>query len=505
MTMSVGMLQGLNALVSLNSQIADLQQQGATGKKINNASDGLAAYLSSQGFTNRAERLQNVNDTLGTNLQTIKAAQTGLSSIRKTITDTLDTLKAASQTQSYVAAQGAVYGDNPVTDGSNTASLGLSFSLIGADAQQSVATINGNTKLVNPVNGNAGTLRLNGVSLADGMTFNVNGKYIKIAATDPTTNGDASANNPFVVSTVRGLLDQLRGAVGGGSDNSGALTNYNTFGNANNRIVLQAGNGVTTINYQQTAGTALSAATLDQLFAAGRTAQNTDGSYYDKRGQTSAVGQYFSGSVSVVKQTLTTVGVNGQSADARRAAAAKSYKLAIDQINQYLQSASVSGINLLNGDKLKTTFDEKGNSSQIFLAKADNTALTLSAFGLGLVDVNGNQTDTNTNFQINDDALDAQGKSSVGLNAVINKLTDALSTLNLGDSQVSQFQATVQNRVDFNKSIISLLTESANSLTAADMTQVSAQYAALQVQQGLAQTMLANTKQSDQSILQLLR
>ena len=50
-------------------------------------------------------------------------------------------------------------------------------------------------------------------------------------------------------------------------------------------------------------------------------------------------------------------------ADARRAAAVKSFKLAIDQIGQYLKSASISGTNLLNGDALKVTFDEKGSNA----------------------------------------------------------------------------------------------------------------------------------------------
>jgi flagellin-like hook-associated protein FlgL len=63
----------------------------------------------------------------------------------------------------------------------------------------------------------------------------------------------------------------------------------------------------------------------------------------------------------------------------------------------------------------------------------------------------------------------------------------------------------VSNRVDFNKTLIGLLGDAENSLVAADMTQVGAKYAALQVQQSFAQTIMANTKQNDQSILQLLR
>ena len=198
-------------------------------------------------------------------------------------------------------------------------------------------------------------------------------------------------------------------------------------------------------------------------------------------------------------------GTNGQAADARRAAAAKSFKLAIDQIGQYLKSSSVSGTNLLNGDSLKVTFDEKGTNTSFQLQDAANNALTFTAASLGIVNAaTGASPDITANFATNAEANDAQG-NAVGLNAAIDKLTNALSTLSLGDSQVAQFQATTNNRVDFNKSIVSLLDDASNSLTAADMSQVAAQTAALQVQQSFAQTILANTKQSDQSIMQLLR
>jgi flagellin-like hook-associated protein FlgL len=50
-----------------------------------------------------------------------------------------------------------------------------------------------------------------------------------------------------------------------------------------------------------------------------------------------------------------------------------------------------------------------------------------------------------------------------------------------------------------------LFGQAANELTAADMTEVSAKTAALQVQQSFAQTIMSNIKQSDQSIMQLLR
>ena len=50
MSMSIAMAQGLNALISVNQDMSDLQLQATSGKKINQASDGLSAYLSAKGY-----------------------------------------------------------------------------------------------------------------------------------------------------------------------------------------------------------------------------------------------------------------------------------------------------------------------------------------------------------------------------------------------------------------------------------------------------------------------
>ncbi|MEI6573513.1 MAG: hypothetical protein WCO61_08215 [Alphaproteobacteria bacterium] len=503
MSMSIGMAAGMNALIGINAQLQDLQAQALSGKKVNSASDGLAAYLGAKNYTDRSGRLSNVNDTLAGNLQTIKAAQSGLSSIRKTISDTLDTLKAASQTQSFVAATGQT--TNSTASASNT-QIGMTFTMFDGNGVQSLAGITNATGLVNPTgaaNG-ASQLRINGQTLAQGQIFSINGKFYRIsgtAASDPvpagTATDGASAATPAYVRTVGELLGAIRGGISG-ADNSAGIANFN-----NNRIIA---NGAGTLSFAQVAGTAVN--DLKALFQSGRAtpANPANGATTDLQSQGSLVGGYQSFTMSAVDWTVSG-GTNGQTADARRAAAAKSYRLAIDQINQYLRNASVSGTNLLNGDILKVTFDEKNTSTNFQIQDSANAAMTFTAASLGLVSsATGASPDLGQNFATNEDAaLDAQGNSTVGLNAAINKLTNSLNTINLGDSQIAQFQATTQNRVDFNKSIVSLLDDAANSLTAADMTQVAAQTAALQVQQSFAQTILANTKSSDQSILQLLR
>lgn len=512
MSMSIAMANGMNALISVNNQMTDLQAQATSGKKINSAADGLAAYLSAQGYTQRADRLSSINDTLSTNMQTIKAAQTGLGSIRQTISDTLDTLKAASQTQSYVAATNQT--DTPTASTAGT-QLGFNFGLQNAN-QNTVnnVAITTASNLIN-TNGAGAAVTVNGQRLAQGQVFTINGSSFRIAAAGDTATGDGSSvANAKNIFTIGDFIGAVQGAFGNNGSstaipagqnlnaamvNSAALTHIVV---TDNNQANPASNVITISQAQNNAANA----NIQALFAGNRAKPVNIAGNYSSDDQSAVVGGQFT--ITGNDHSISG-GVNGQAADSRRAAAAKSYKLAMDQINQYLKNASVSGTNLLNGDTLKLTFDEKGNSSNFQVQDANGNAMQFSAAGLGLVNnATGASVDSSLNFATNDDAggaIDAATGNVVGLNNAINKLTNALSTLSLGDAQVAQFQSTAQNRIDFNKAIVGLLNDSANSLTAADMSQVSAQYAALQVQQGFAQTILANTKQSDQPVLQLLR
>jgi flagellin-like hook-associated protein FlgL len=506
--MSVAMAQGLNALISLNNDMTTLGTEATSGKKINSAADGLAAYLSAKSYSQRSDRLQSVNDTLSTNLQTVKAAQTGLDSIRSTISDTLDTLKAASQTQSFVAATNAT---NTAAVSQSSTQIGLAFTIWNATqtaaftpAQIAVTDATALCPTAGPTAGDV--VRLGGQNLSVGQTFSINGTSIQVGAQTAVAGGAGTAANPTVVTTVGQLVAAIRGAIGAPATVANpAVYNGGVF------VLSGSSNGTNTttpnaISIAQTAqGTAATASNISAMFAAGRAAPANAAANYtsDDASAVTTNNGLQSFTIGAMDHTISG-GTNGQTADSRRAAAAKSYKLAIDQIGQYLKSASVSGTNLLNGDSLKVTFDEKGNSTTLQVQDANNNALKFDATSLGFLDQTGAATDAATNFQVNDDPNNAAG-ATVGLNTAINKLTNALSTLSLGDAQVAQFQSTVSNRVDFNKSIIGLLGDAGNALTAADMTQVSTQYAADQVQQGFAQSILSSTKQSDQSIVQLLR
>ena len=217
MSMSIAMAAGMNALVGINSQLQDLQAQALSGKKISNASDGLAAYLSSQTYTDRASRLSSINSTLSQNIGTIKAASTGLSSISKTISDTLDQLKTASQTQAQVVGTGGGFSQT----GDTTTTAAMSFTSVSAAGVATNIAINGNSTFVNTT-GNA--IAIGGQKLSQGniYSFSVNGKttYVRIAATGDTTNGQgdgSSVANAVNVTTISALMNSIQGMNAAGA------------------------------------------------------------------------------------------------------------------------------------------------------------------------------------------------------------------------------------------------------------------------------------------------
>jgi flagellin len=159
------------------------------------------------------------------------------------------------------------------------------------------------------------------------------------------------------------------------------------------------------------------------------------------------------------------------------------YNNIITQITTTAQDSSFNGINLLNGDNLKLTFDETAKST------LNVTGVTYSATGLGLASlVSG------TDFLDNSSA-----------NAALTKLGSASTTLRTEASALGSNLSVVQLRQDFNKSLINVLQTGASNLTLADANEEAANSQALSTRQSIAVSALSLANQSQQSVLQLLR
>ncbi|MBR1156857.1 hypothetical protein, partial [Bradyrhizobium sp. JYMT SZCCT0428] len=145
------------------------------------------------------------------------------------------------------------------------------------------------------------------------------------------------------------------------------------------------------------------------------------------------------------------------------------YNNIIAQITTTAQDASFNGINLLNGDDLKLTFNETGKS--ILNIKG----VTFGAAGLGLA-----------SLVAGTDFLD-----NASAKATIAKISNASDMLRTQASSLGSNLSVVQIRQDFNKNLINVLQNGSANLTLADTNEEAANSQALSTRQSIAVSALA--------------
>jgi len=164
-----------------------------------------------------------------------------------------------------------------------------------------------------------------------------------------------------------------------------------------------------------------------------------------------------------------------------RANLVSQYNNVIQQITTTSQDSSFNGINLLNGDDLKLTFNETGKST------LNIQGVTFDAAGLGLA-----------SLVPGTDFLD-----SASANATIARISSASNALRTQASTLGSNLSIVQIRQDFSKNLINVLQTGSSNLTLADTNEEAANSQA--TRQSIAVSALALANQSQASVLQLLR
>jgi flagellin-like hook-associated protein FlgL len=178
-----------------------------------------------------------------------------------------------------------------------------------------------------------------------------------------------------------------------------------------------------------------------------------------------------------------TAPVADSASQAIRSGLVSQYNNIIAQITTTAADSSFNGVNLLNGDTLKLTFNETGKSTLSI------TGVTFNAAGLGLASLTAG-----TDFLDNASA-----------NAQLTNLSTASSTLRSEASALGSNLSIVQIRQDFNKNLINVLQTGSSNLTLADTNEEAANSQALSTRQSIAVSALALANQSQASVLQLLR
>ena len=174
------------------------------------------------------------------------------------------------------------------------------------------------------------------------------------------------------------------------------------------------------------------------------------------------------------------IAANGVASDylARQA----QYNTILTQIDQLIADTGYQGTNLLNGDNLKTVFNEKTGALQNSLTVQ---GVTFDSAGLGL-----SQADFTTTNSINNNLA---------------QINAALSTLRTQASTFGYNLTVIQARQDFTNNLVNILNEGSSKLVLADKNEESANMLSLQTAQQLGVQALSLASQANQSVLRLFQ
>jgi flagellin len=405
---------------------------------------------------------------------------------------------------------------NLITDGSTLSVDGktIRFKNAGTPSAANVPTGSGVVgNVVTDGSGNStvylnqGTIAdvLKAIDLATGVQTAVNASGTATLSTaSGATNSSIAPSGALQISTgttsdltISGSGNSLAAlGLNGNTGNATTFTASRTAapgGISGTTLTFTSFNGGTPINLTFGDGTGGTIKTLDQLNAAlqtnnltatldtsGKLTISASNDYASSTMGGSAGGQIGGTVTSALTWTSASAPVPDGNALATRQSLQNDYVSLLSQIDQLARDASFGGINLIYGDSLKIVFNENGSSA------LQVVGVTFSAAGLGLASPTVNA------FQDN-----------ASINAVVDSLNNALVTLRTQASKFGSNLSVVQNRQDFTKNMINLLTTGADSLVLADSNEEGANMLALQTRQQLSTTALSLASQADQAVLRL--
>ena len=509
--LSASVRQNLLSLQSTAQLLATTQNNLATGKKVNSALDNPTNFFTAQGLDNRASDISNLLDGIGNGVQVLQAANTGITSLQKLVdsaksiaNQVLQSSVGYSTKSNVTSAALAGATASSLIGASTTAVTG---SVVLNDNTSSAVAITGTTKL----SGTPGTSSNDlASSITTGDTLVVNGTtFTFIAGTS------SSGTNIGVGDTVTNLLSTIQSATGVTSSiTAGAITltppaagltlsgtslaklGLSAVGNSLSgqtlTIAATGGGTATSITFGLGTGQVNSLNDLNTKLAANNLQATVDSATgkisitttNDAASSTiGAIGGTAAASSQSFNGLTAAAPVADATAQSQRASLVAQYNNVLAQINTTAADASFNGINLLNGDTLKLTFNETGKSTLSI------TGVTFNTGGLGLSTLT-----SGTDFLDNNSA-----------NKVIKVLNTASSTLRDEASTLGSNLSVVQIRQDFNKNLINVLQTGSSNLTLADTNEEAANSQALSTRQSIAVSALSLANQSQASVLQLLR
>ena len=471
-TLSAGVRSNLLALQDTTALQSITQQRLATGKKVNSALDNPTNFFTAAALSARAGELTNLLDSMTNGINTLKAADNGLTSITTTIQSMQASVTQARQDASW---QSGLYSIDSTTIGTSSTKQ-LSFS---------GGAISGTVSVY-----------LNDVETTTGA-----GGYTSSSATGTTasiTIQAADINGGTAVTVAVAAGETVSTTVA----NINAAVGYNLASNNSGQLKLQDGAGPNVItvsgtNLAQvglTAGTSTATAGAVESVDTIAAAINANASLSGKIKASNNAGQLQITNLSISSLTVTGVGTSGKvdgsagtttvGGNTVRANLVTQFNQLKDQLDKTAADSSFNGINLLQGDQLKLFFNELSTSS-LTIQSTNTAGVNSSTLGIG--------TATNVEFQ-NNTSLDSR----------LQALQTALTTVASQASAFGSNLSIVQNRQTFTNAMVNTLQTGADGLTLADGNLEGANMLALQTRQQLSIQALSLASQANQAVLRLL-
>ena len=500
-TLSAAVRQNLLTLQQTADFMSGVQNKLATGKKVNSALDNPNSFFTASGLNNRAKDLSTLLDDMGQVVQTMKAADQGITNITKLTETAKAKANQALQTQSqYERAQYAKqYNDllKQIEDMAKDSSY-KGKNLLAGEGNNLTAIFNedNTSKLtVTAVNYTDTTLstglNLQDLTLAKGGAASLQLEGGKASATFLNATGDALSSGSLLQDATGlavGDVLQLRTASSGGGAGVTGFTNITIGANTTVQNLVDQINGVAGVRaeFDEKTGS-LSIISNDDVYLHNTNASAATPAPSDLISVSAA--NFTSGSQLLknsgsfnVEDILTLTDGNGYELGSLEVTDKTSVKDLTDFIKRF------NGVNAsFNTSTGKLTI-ESDVSLNLKSTNADfaATGFTEDTDGVNVVA-----------------AVESGFATDEAINQTIDKLNNALSVLRSQASEFGTNLSTVQIRQDYTKSMINTLQEGAGKLTLADTNEDGANLLALQTRQQLASTSLSFASQADQTVLSL--
>jgi flagellin len=499
-TLSSGVRANLLSLQNTAQLMQTTQNRLATGKKVNSALDNPLNFFSSASLSARASDLNSLLDSMSNGIQTIQAANNGITAVTSLVQQLQATVsQARSDASAGTVVPGAALTLSAATNSSNANNNKLTFSVangvavdINVNPGTVAATLTGTATA--PISTGAGSITissadLNGgagvtVALANGDTMaQAVGKINTALGVNAPVQASLDSSNQLVLTSTTGNNVTIADASGNTNGTTAAL-GFTSGQTSNDGIVG------TPLTVDQIVSAINSHASLTSQVKASKNA--TTGALVLQNLTTSAVavkGLTGAAVTGVATDTQTLAGGSGGGLSTVRQSLLTQFNSLRGQIDKATGDSSYNGVNLLNGDTLKLNFNENGTSSiDVQTQDAAGNSFAINSTSLGVANATANQFADNAQL----DTLSAD-------------LTAALTTLRTQASSLGSSLSVVQTRQDFTKAMINTLQSGADGLILADTNQEGANLLALQTRQSLSTTALSLSAQADQAVLSLFQ